>query len=74
MAGIVSAVLVAFASAVILGITNIYLKGHGINWPSEEFNWQFINMSFLDLILVGASALALVGVFFIALRIQGSEQ
>ena len=73
LAGIVSAVFVAYVSAIIIGITNIYLMGHGITWPSEEFNWHFISMSLLDIILVGISILVMVGVFIITLRVQKSK-
>ena len=59
VAGIVSAAIAAFASAVVLGITNIYLSGHGITWPSKEFNWCFISMSLLDLIMISVSLLVL---------------
>ena len=71
LAGLVSSVAVGFASAVVLGITKIYLTGHGIYWPSKEFNWQFISMSLLDLIMVGASILSLLGAFIVALKVQG---
>lgn len=72
-AGIVSAVLAAYASAIVLGIANIYFTGHGITWPSEEFNWHFISMSLLDLLLVGVSILVLVGVFTLTLEVQKPE-
>ena len=70
VAGIVSAVIAAFASAVALGIINIYLTGHGIKWPSEQFNWSFISMSLLDLIMVTISVVVLVVVFILVARIQ----
>lgn len=70
LAGIASAVLATLASAVVVGIANIYLMEHGITWPDRTFNWQFISMSLLDTIVLGAAILALVGVFKLALKIQ----
>lgn len=73
MAGIVSAIGTAFAAAVILGILNIYLAEHGIKWPSEEFNWHFISMSFLDMILVTVTLLVSVLVFILVVKYVQSE-
>ncbi len=73
LAGIISAVFAAYFSAVIIGVTNIYLMGHNITWPSEGFNWYFISMSFLDFILLGISILVMIAVFIITLKVQKSK-
>lgn len=59
---LVASVSVGFVLAVILGICNIYLTGHGINWPSEEFRWRFISMSLLDVVLLSGCILAFLSV------------
>ncbi len=75
LAGVVGGVVTAFAGAVVLGIVNIYLTGHGIMWPGEEFNWHFISMSLLDLILIAMSFAALVVIFTLVIksRSRGNE-
>jgi TRAP-type C4-dicarboxylate transport system permease small subunit len=70
LAGILSGVFAAYATAIIIGVTNIYLMGHNITWPSEEFNWYFIHISFLDFILVGISILVMTAVYIITLKFQ----
>ena len=70
LAGILSGVFAAYVTAIIIGVTNIYLMGHNITWPSEEFNWYFINMSFLDFILLGISILVMIAVYIITLKFQ----
>lgn len=50
--GVASAAGATLLCAVVLGVLNIYLTGHGIGWQSEPFNYRFISMSFLDLVLV----------------------
>lgn len=68
LAGMASAILAAFAGAVILGILNLYLTGHNITWPGETVNWHFISLSFLDLLLLTGSSLAFVSVYILVTR------
>lgn len=73
-AGIVSSVIASFAGAVILGILNLYLAGHGITWPDEEYNWQFVHMSLLDLILLLGVLAVFVTAFKLVLHAFGNDR
>ena len=46
IAAIIGGVITAYYSAIIIGVTNIYLMGHNINWLYNEINWYSINMTF----------------------------
>ena len=48
----------AFAMAVVLGILNLYLTGHGIRWQEQSVTYGFASLSFLDLVLLLCSGLA----------------
>ena len=65
--GVIAGVAVGFALAVVLGILNIYLAGHGIHWPSETFEWRFISLSFLDAVLLSGCLMAFLLVSGLAL-------
>ena len=44
--------IVFFLSAIGLGIFNIYLAGHGIDWPQENFKSGITTMSPLSIVLM----------------------
>lgn len=69
-AEIIIALIAAFGSAIILGILNIYLAGHGITWPDEEFQWYFISMSLLDCIMLTFSFLVMICTYLIVIKVQ----
>lgn len=68
LAGVLSSVIAFFAGAVILGIVNIYLAGHNITWPDKEFNWHFISMSLLDLILIIGTLFVFATVYILVVK------
>lgn len=67
---LISAFVAAFGSAIVLGIFNLYLTGHGIFWPSEELNWLFISMSFLDFIMITVTFTAMIWAYLIIMKYQ----
>ncbi|MDX1641919.1 MAG: hypothetical protein R3220_09500 [Balneolaceae bacterium] len=67
-AGLVSVIVAAFSSAIVLGIFNLYLTGHGITWPSEPFTWYFISISLLDCIMLAITFTAMIGAFLIIIK------
>jgi hypothetical protein len=69
IAGIIGGVITAYYSAIIIGVTNIYLMGRNINWLYNEINWYSINMTFFDLILIGITILVMIAAFIITLKI-----
>ena len=69
IAAIISAVITAYYSAIIIGVINIDLMGRNINWLYNEINWYSINMTFFDLILVGITILVMIAAFIITLKI-----
>ena len=72
IAGIIGGVITAYYSAIIIGVTNIYLMGHNINWLYNEINWYSINMTYFDLILVGITVFVMTAAFIITLKILNS--
>jgi len=73
IAAIISAVITAYYSAVIIGIINIDLMGHNINWLYNEINWHFIDMTYFDIILLGITTLVMIAAFIITLKILNSK-
>jgi hypothetical protein len=69
IAAIIGGVITAYYSAIIIGVTNIYLMGRNINWLYNEINWYSINMTFFDLILIGITILVMIAAFIITLKI-----
>jgi hypothetical protein len=69
IAAIIGGIITAYYSAIIIGVTNIYLMGHNINWLYNEINWYSINMTFFDLILIGITILVMIAAFTITLKI-----
>jgi hypothetical protein len=72
IAGIIGGVITAYYSAIIIGVTNIYLMGHNINWLYNEINCYSINMTYFDLILVGITVFVMTAAFIITLKILNS--
>lgn len=73
IAGIISAVITAYFSAVVIGVTNIYLMGHNISWLYNEINWYFVTMTYFDLILVAITISVMIAAFIITLKVQKSK-
>ncbi|MGM0500585.1 MAG: hypothetical protein ACQERL_10325 [Bacillota bacterium] len=73
IAGIIAALIAAYFSAVVIGVTNIYLMGHNINWLYNEINFYFVNMTYFDLIVVLITIFVMVATFIITLNIQKSK-
>ena len=59
-----ASIVAFFGGAVVLGILNIYLAGHGIDWQSQDFENGMTGMSPLSVILA-------VGVLFVFLGVFG---
>jgi len=73
IAGIIAAVIAAYFSAVVIGVTNIYLMGHNITWLYNEINFYFVNMTYFDIILVLIIIFVMIATFYITLKIQKSK-
>jgi len=73
IAAIISAVITAYYSAIIIGVINIDLMGRNINWLYNEINWYFINMTYFDIILLGITTLVMIAAFMITLKILNSK-
>lgn len=69
IAAIIGGIITAYYSAIIIGVTNIYLMGRNINWLYNEINLYSINMTFFDLILIGITILVMIAAFIITLKI-----
>ena len=54
--------------AVVLGIANIYLAGHGIDWPNQNFESGLTDMSPLGVLLFAGTIGVFLGVFVVLLR------
>jgi len=74
IAGIIAAVITAYFSAVVIGVTNIYLMGHNINWLYKEINFHFVKMTYFDIILILITIFVMIAAFIITLKIQNSKQ
>lgn len=73
IAGIIAAVITAYYSAIVIGVTNIYLMGHNINWLYKEINFYFVTMTYFDIILVAITLLVMIAAFIITLKVQKSK-
>jgi len=73
IAGIIAAVITAYYSAMIIGVTNIYLMGRNISWLYNEINLYYINMTYFDIILVVITISVMIAAFIITLKIQKSK-
>ncbi|MGM0603879.1 MAG: hypothetical protein ACQESS_11260 [Bacillota bacterium] len=73
IAGIIAAIITAYYSAMVIGVTNIYLMGHNINWLYNEINFYFVNMTYFDIILVAITLLVMIAAFIITLKVQKSK-
>ena len=61
-----AALLSAFASAILILLTNLYLSGKGITWQNNQFDLGFISMTYLDAVLLVVVTLVFcLGVFFL---------
>ena len=67
----VSAVAMFFASAVVLGIANIYFAGHGVDWLSDEIT---NGMSALSYLMCFFTTGTFAGVFGFSWWVQGKNQ
>jgi hypothetical protein len=74
IAVIIAAVITAYFSAVVIGVTNIYLMGHNINWLYKEINFYFVKMTYFDIILILITIFVMIAAFSITLKIQNSKQ
>jgi len=73
IAGIIAAVITAYYSAMVIGVTNIYLMGRNISWLYNEINLYYINMTYFDIILVVITISVMIAAFIITLKIQKSK-
>jgi hypothetical protein len=74
IAGIIAAVITAYYSAMVIGVTNIYLMGHNINWLYNEINFYFVKMTYFDIILILITIFVMIAAFIITLKIQNSKK
>lgn len=56
--------------AIIFGVWNISLTNRGVTWPSESFQWFFIQMSIFDAILLAFGLLAFVATFTLVIYLK----
>ena len=72
--GMAASIAMGFMLAVILGIFNLYLAGHGIHWPSEEFvNWHSVRLSPLDAILLAGCFVTFMVTYGLVLHAMKSK-
>ena len=73
IAGIIAGIITAYYSAMVIGVTNIYLMGHNITSLYNEINWYFVKMTYFDLILVVITISVMIAAFIITLKILNSK-
>ena len=58
----------AFASGIVLGLLDLYLMGHGIDWLSVELSFWFVQTSPLGILLLLCSVATFVVLSILSFR------